>query len=102
MTYGRIESVADLPPSGLLSARSREKLDLDFKRFADERKMWEHAKDVAAFANAFGGVLLVGADNETDPALLAYPGVRGQSVADVARIYEDGARLCSPAQVVDV
>ena len=101
MTYQRIEGPGDLPPAGSLNARAREKQDLDFKTFVDERQMWEHAKDVAAFANALGGVLLIGADNTTDPTVLAYPGVRGQSVADVVRIYEQAGTMCSPPQNVD-
>ena len=31
MTYGRIETIADLPPAGPLNDRAREKADLDFK-----------------------------------------------------------------------
>jgi hypothetical protein len=103
VTYQCIEAPEDLPPEGALNARAREKQDLDFKTFADSGKMWEHAKDIAAFANALGGVLLIGADNTTDPTILKYPGlVPKQSVADVATIYEKAGAMCSPAQNVDV
>lgn len=102
MTYQRIERTEDLPPAGALNARAREKQDLDFKTFVAKDQMWEHAKDIAAFANALGGVLLVGADNTTDPTVLAYPGVAGQTIADVMRIYENAGAMCSPAQNVDV
>jgi hypothetical protein len=102
VTYQRIERTEDLPPPGALNARVREKQDLDFKTFVDEREMWEHAKDIAAFANALGGVILVGADNTTNPTVLTYPGVAGQTVADIMRIYEKAGAMCSPAQNVDV
>ena len=103
MTYQHIEAPGDLPPPGALNARAREKQDLEFKTFADAGKMWEHAKDIAAFANALGGVLLIGADNTTDPTVLAYPGLAPtQTVAGVASIYEKAGAMCSPAQNVDV
>jgi hypothetical protein len=102
VTYQRIEAPGDLPPPGALNARAREKQDLDFKIFADSGKMWEHAKDIAAFANALGGVLLIGADDQSDPTVLKYPGLVGQTVADVKRVYEDAGAKCSPAQSVDV
>jgi hypothetical protein len=103
VTYQRIERTENLPPAGALNARAREKQDLDFNTFADSGKMWEHAKDVAAFANSLGGVLLIGADNTTDPTVLGYPGLAStQTVADVATIYEKAGVMCSPAQNVDV
>jgi len=100
MTYLRIETVADLPPEGPLNDRAREKADLDFKTFADPAKSWEHAKDVAAFSNAIGGVLLIGAHDKTGH--LAYPGIVRQSVKDIQGIYEAAAQLCSPSPIVDV
>ena len=100
MTFTRIETVADLPPEGPLNDRAREKADLDFKTFADPAKSWEHAKDIAAFANALGGALLIGADDSTGQ--LVYPGIAGQSVKDIQGIYEAAAQLCSPSPVVDV
>lgn len=101
MTYHRIDHPADLPPPGPPTARSREKFDLDFKIFADSKKMDEHAKDVAAFANGLGGVLLVGATDYNGTSLV-YKGLAGQTFAEVKAIYEDAARLCSPSPVVDV
>lgn len=101
VTYQRIVSATDLPRPGQPTARAREKSDLDFKTFADKRKMFEHAKDVAAFANTLGGVILVGADDQKG-TLLTYPGLAGQTFAEVKAVYEDAARLCSPSPVVDV
>jgi len=100
MTYPRIETVSDLPPEGPFNDRAREKSDLDFKTFADPAKSWEHAKDIAAFANALGGVLLVGADDKTGN--LVYPGIAGQTVNEIKAIYEGAAQLCSPSPIVDV
>lgn len=101
MTYQRIEEPSSLPPPGPLDPRVREKQDLDFKTFANKGAMWEHAKDIAAFANAPGGVLLVGADNQSDPTVLKYPGVRGQTVPEVMDIFQHAGSMCSPAQNVD-
>lgn len=98
MSYRRIFEARELPAPGASDAR--EKSDLDFKSFADERQPWEHAKDIAAFANALGGVLLVGADD--NGGQLVYRGIQGQSVPDVKRIYEGAAQLCSPTPVVNV
>jgi hypothetical protein len=100
VTYTRIEVAVDLPPEGPLNDRAREKSDLDFKTYADPRQIWEHAKDVAAFANSLGGVLVIGADDKTGQ--LVYPGVHGQTVKDVQAIYEGAAQLCSPSPIVDV
>jgi hypothetical protein len=102
VTYGRIETTADLPVEGAVDLRSRERRDLDFKKFADPAQMCEHAKDEAAFANALGGVLVIGADIESDPTKLAYPGIRGQTAADVIKLYEQAATMCSPVLSVDV
>jgi hypothetical protein len=101
VTYRRIETPVDLPPEGDVDARSREKSDIDFKQYAHPGKGWEHSKDVAAFANALGGVLVVGADIETDPTKLVYTGLGGQTAAEVVRIYQHAAGLCSPPLTVD-
>lgn len=100
MTYPHITTAADLPPEGPLDERAREKSDLDFKTFADPKKMWEHAKDIAAFSNAMGGVLLIGADDKS--GRLKYLGIAGQNVKDIQGIYEAAAQLCSPPVFVDV
>lgn len=95
-----MENSGQLPTAGQLNHRAREKSDLDFKRFVDRARPWEHAKDIAAFANALGGVILVGADDASGN--LVYCGVQGQTVSDVRAIYEQAAQLCSPQPAVDV
>jgi predicted HTH transcriptional regulator len=62
----------------------------------------EHAKDIAAFANRLGGVILVGADCEKDKTKLEYVGLERQTTAEVTEIYEKAALLCSPPQNVNV
>jgi hypothetical protein len=73
---------------------------LDFKSFAEPAKTWEHAKDIAAFANAFGGVILVGATDKS--GCLVIRGLQSQSAKEVKSIYEGAANLCSPPPNVDV
>ena len=63
MPYRPLTEPDDLPPEGPLSNVAREKHDLEFKSEADRTSPWEHAKDIAAFANSLGGTILVG-----DPA----------------------------------
>jgi hypothetical protein len=94
-----LERVADLPPEGPLSADAREKQDLDFKSYADPAKTREHAKDIAAFANALGGTLLIGAK---DKANLVHHGLKDQTVAEVRDVYERAAMMCSPTVPIDV
>ncbi|MCA9624712.1 MAG: ATP-binding protein [Myxococcales bacterium] len=101
MSYERIEAAVDLPAQGPFSHRARERVDLDFKTYADPKKLGEHAKDVALFANGLGGVLLIGASDHA--GRLDYPGLKGQTATDVVRIYEQAAKdHCSPNPVVDI
>lgn len=53
--YRRINTTADLPPLG----SSWESPTCDFKSHADPTRFTEMAKDVAAFANGTGGVILI-------------------------------------------
>ena len=102
MPYQRIIVTADLPPAGPKDARTREKADIDFKRYGDDRKPAEMAKDVAAFANQLGGVIVIGGDSESDKTQLSYPGIPEGKTAEVVDHCEKAAARCSPAQVVDV
>ncbi len=106
MTFQRIENASELPPPGPQNERAREKSDIDFKTWADPGNLWENAKDVAAFANAFGGVLIVGGDDHKGKGPVEYPGLqaaqKGQTFAQVQKIYDDAAKSCSPPAHVDV
>lgn len=67
-----ILSAAGLPAAGPLT-RSREAERIDFKSGYDPAARSEMAKDMAAFANALGGVVLIGTSRDDEP--LAYPGM---------------------------
>lgn len=101
MTYARIYEERDLPAAGELNARSREKSDIDFKMWADPKDGPCHAKDIAAFANALGGVLIVGASDKSGQ--LRYPGLPDkQSPKSAIEVFEKaGAEMCSPQTQVN-
>ena len=63
MTYKRIYDWKDLPP--VPPDKAPETYALDFK-VQHKSHPAEHAKDMAAFANAYGGVLLVGVSEKAD------------------------------------
>jgi len=102
MLYRPIRKYAELPQDGALDAETRERHDRDFKQFVDPRDPTEHAKDMAAFANVLGGVIIVGGEVENGDRV-KYNGVRGQTPDDVKEIYEKQAmKLCAPAPSIDV
>lgn len=97
MLNQRIRTWSQLPPA--VPANVPESWALDFK-VAHKHDASEHAKDIAAFANAMGGVILVGVHEKSD----SY--VRNLLTLDAAnraaRDYEDAARdLLSPRPQVD-
>jgi hypothetical protein len=60
----------------------------------------EHAKDIAAFANAFGGVLLIGVSETADSFSRCLMPI--EDARDVVRAYDDAARdLLAPRVTVD-
>jgi hypothetical protein len=91
----------DLPPIGA----AREALAVDFKRDRyDFGKRFEMAKDAAAFANATGGVVLVGADEDQGRKLLvAYNPIADETVAaDQREAISKAIRdRCAPAPLID-
>jgi hypothetical protein len=74
-----IKTAADLPAEG----SSYEREYLDFKVKIDGQPTYEIAKDVAAFANRFGGVILIGAQDQDD-RLIRYVPLK-QAAVDVTR-----------------
>lgn len=64
----------------------------------------ELAKDVAAFANAIGGTILIGATEKKDLGLLGeYRPLAAAEAADTANAYNNAiATLCSPRPLVDI
>jgi hypothetical protein len=99
MAYFPMSEPRDVPPEGPLSNEAREKQDLDFKSVADSATPWEHAKDIASFANSLGGTILVGASN-LDAVTLH--GLQGQTPRQVMDIYENAAMHCSPTVPIDL
>ncbi|WP_434043005.1 MULTISPECIES: AlbA family DNA-binding domain-containing protein [Sorangium] len=99
-TYRRIETFADVPPAGPLDAKVRETHRLDFKETASPEKTAEHAKDMAAFANTFGGVILIG--SKVEAGIVEHPGISRSHASRLAEVYEQTAKeMCSPSPVVN-
>ena len=87
-----LDRADQLPSLGV----SREHLQIDFKAQVDVARQFEMAKDVAAFANSAGGVLLVGAVEEGNR--LARYSPMPEERADAIRVgYSRAvANRCSP------
>lgn len=73
----------DLPTGNAFVVR--ETYTVEFKGGADPKRLAEHAKDIAAFANAFGGTLLVGAKELADG--VEYRGLPASVAKEVAEAY---------------
>ena len=74
-----------------------ENAELDFKRQVDPTNLLELAKDIAAFANQFGGTILVGMEEGKDGLLEAHHPLPTIFAAKVQTAYETAAReLLSP------
>jgi hypothetical protein len=100
--YRPVAATADLPGAGA----GRESGTYDFKGGVDPTpgaKRRELAKDVAAFANATGGVILVGAvEDKATGALEKYSGMKEEFAELVKAAYDAAVHdLCWPHPVVD-
>lgn len=85
-----IETKDDLPPIG-----SRETVRLDFKAKSTSNR-FEAAKDIAAFANAEGGTLLIGAVGGSQ--LVRYEPLSEADARAAMHVHEEAVRdRCSPA-----
>jgi len=103
-TFARIASAADLPQQG-----AHESPSLDFKgevstNSAGKHDMFEAAKDVAALASVYGGVLLIGAcENRGTGELSAWKRMPLVDAQQVVKTYELAVRdRCLPVPVIDV
>ena len=98
--FRSITLAADLPAVG--SATERLVFDLKAKPKLDDSV--ELAKDVAAFANASGGVILIGAaERKPEGVLAAYPAVDAKLAGSTKDAYERAIRdRCRPRPIVDV
>lgn len=93
-----IAAPTDLPAMGT----GRESGTFDFKGEVDVANQRELAKDVAAFANALGGVILVGA-YEDKGTLGRYAPMAREDAEKVKTAYELAiGQRCHPQPVVDV
>ena len=95
--YRAIESAKDLPALGY----ANEGRALDFKAEPSDDS-FEIAKDVAAFANAEGGTILIGARGKGEFLAKYEPLTTGQA-SDAQRLYEQSVRdRCGPRPMVNV
>lgn len=86
------EQASDLPSAGT----SREELSLDAKATYDPAKKFEMGKDVAAFANASGGALLIGA-YEDSAKLIQYKPLSSADAINIRQAFEEAIRdRCTP------
>ncbi len=97
--YRSVGTAADLPAVGT----GRESGTYDFKASVDPAKKVELAKDVAAFANATGGVILVGAEEDRDLGTLKRYVPMDEGRAETVTVAYDlaVAEFCRPQPVID-
>jgi hypothetical protein len=98
-TFRRIASWSDLPRQS--APIVRESYELDFKAHVEPDDRGEHAKDMAAFANTFGGTIVVGATENANS--IDYHGLPPEKAARIAKGYELAHRdWLSPKPRIDV
>lgn len=83
-----ITMASELPVVGT----AYETSELDFKRQVDPTNLLELAKDIAAFANYFGGTILVGMEEGNDGLLEAHHPLPSVFAGKVVTAYETAAR----------
>jgi hypothetical protein len=99
LLFKPIRTTADLPKPGP-TTRAAESHGIDFKKTYDPGNRREMAKDVAAFANAFGGVLLIGTTEDGEP--LDYPGAEREFVERLSQAFDDAhGELLSPKPFIE-
>jgi len=95
--YRRVTSPADVT----LVAGDPENWEHDFKRTVDPTEWWELAKDIAAFASYLGGVILVGAAEQSGQHA-TLTGIASDHALRVAEAYRQAARhRCRPVPNVE-
>jgi len=101
-TFNRIALAADLPPIG-----AHESPTLDFKGASTiasgANGLFDAAKDIASMASAYGGVLMIGAiEDSTTGELSRWRTMTQQDAQAVRAAYEQVARdRCVPVPLVD-
>lgn len=95
-TNRRIQTAAEVTAL----AAEPEGETVDYKGTAKAKEWWELAKDVAAFANHLGGVVVLGAFERAD-GLPELRGLPSDEVRELASAYEKVARdRCRPSPLV--
>lgn len=94
-----IETESQLPPQG----STYETRSFDMKLHQTSGTEFEKAKDIAAFANANGGVILVGALEATGTGrLLRYEALALEAAKTLREDYDQACRnRCSPVPMID-
>jgi hypothetical protein len=98
--------LAELTPAevhNLVAAQVTEDFDLDFKRDlygASDGEKRSLAADVAALANAAGGLLLIGVEEDEHARAVATPGV-AVTDAEISRVRQIIASNVAPVPLVD-
>jgi hypothetical protein len=80
-----IRETRDLPPAGP-TTRAAEGERRDFKQTYAPNNHREMAKDMAAFANAMGGAIIIGTTQDSDP--LDYPGLPRAFAEDLSNEFD--------------
>lgn len=91
--FKAIKTADDLPEEG----SSYERAQLEFKKLVNGNRRYELAKDVAALANATGGVILVGIEDEHEQ-LARYVPLTQQDAEETRRAVNDAVSdRCFPS-----
>ncbi len=104
VAYQPITEANQLPPAGQLFP---ENLRFDIKGLppglivATDERLEDMACDMAAFANAHGGVILAGAHEQPRGTLHAYVDIDHARALEIVDLYQQARNLCSPKPVVD-
>ena len=106
-TFKLITSESDLPTVG----KSHEDLNLDMKGYFERIETARHypeiemAKDVAAFSNSTGGVILIGAHEKINHGgyLSHYTPITHQKAEEVKNLFNRAVEnRCSPCPLIDI
>lgn len=93
-----IENIGQLP----LMGQAFEHRMFDMKEVPNKQQI-ENAKDIAAFANVNGGIILIGAIEDKNSGLLvSYKPLSEEDAREAQKSYEAANQdLCSPVPIVD-
>jgi hypothetical protein len=93
-----LDAVSQVDLEALLAGNASETHQLDFKEASYENGK-EFAKDVSAFANTFGGHLVLGA-TEVDTVITGLPGLKNINVGDEHHKLEQWMETCITPRIL--